>query len=450
MATKVVMAQLSPTMEEGKLVEWKLAEGDPVSQGDIVAEIETDKANMDVEAMGSGVLRKILVQEGVTVPVGTLIGVIADPEEDIEPILAEAAAAEAPAAPPAAAPTAEPVAAPAVEPAVAAPAGEPAAGAPAAEVPPVPPATRDGRVKASPVARKMAAELGIELGTIPGSGPGGRIIKQDVEAAATAGAPTAGTAAAGTVAAGAAAGTPAAGGIVRPAALGEGRLRDERIEASQMRKAIARRLAESIGPVPHFFLTTEVDMERALDLRAELNAGLDGFKIGVTDILLKTAAEALVRHPEVNASWEGDVIHHHGRVDLGIAVAVEGGLITPVLRDADRKGLRQIAEEVADLIERARARKLMPEEYQGATFSISNLGMFDIEEFTAIINPPEAAILAIGKTRQKPVVEDGEVRVRRRMRVTMSCDHRVVDGATGARFLATFKGMLENPLALVL
>ncbi|MCZ6824404.1 MAG: dihydrolipoamide acetyltransferase family protein [Gemmatimonadetes bacterium] len=424
MATKVVMAQLSPTMEEGKLVAWKLAEGDPVSQGDIVAEIETDKANMDVEAMGSGVLRKILVQEGATVPVGTLIGVIADPEEDIEAMLAEAAAAE---------------------PAVAEPTEEPAAASPTADLPPGVPTARDGRVKASPVARKMAAELGIELGTIPGSGPGGRIIKQDVEAAAAAGAPAAGAAVAG-----AAARTPGAVGIVRPPALGEGRLRDERIEASQMRKAIARRLAESIGPVPHFFLTTEIDMERALDLRAELNAGLDGFKIGVTDILLKTAAEALVRHPEVNASWEGDVIHHHGRVDLGIAVALEGGLITPVLRDADRKGLRQIAEETADLIERARARKLMPEEYQGATFSISNLGMFDIEEFTAIINPPEAAILAIGKTRQKPVVEDGEVRVRRRMRVTMSCDHRVVDGATGARFLATFKGMLENPLALVL
>ncbi|MEE9470602.1 MAG: dihydrolipoamide acetyltransferase family protein [Gemmatimonadota bacterium] len=444
MATKVVMAQLSPTMEEGKLVEWKLAEGDPVSQGDIVAEIETDKANMDVEAMGSGVLRKILVHEGATVPVGTLIGVIADPEEDIEPILAEAAAAE-PAG-----------AAPAEEPVVAAPAGEPAPGAATADLPPVAPAARDGRVKASPVARKMAAELGIELGTIPGSGPGGRIIKQDVEAAAAGaevpapGAPAAGAPAAGAAVAGVAAGTPGAAGIVRLPALGEGRLRDERIEASQMRKAIARRLAESIGPVPHFFLTTEIDMERALDLRAELNAGLDGFKIGVTDILLKTAAEALVRHPEVNASWEGDAIHHHGRVDLGIAVALEGGLITPVLRDADRKGLRQIAEETADLIERARARKLMPEEYQGATFSISNLGMFDIEEFTAIINPPEAAILAIGKTREKPVVDDGEVRVRRRMRVTMSCDHRVVDGATGARFLATFKGMLENPLALVL
>ncbi len=438
MATKVVMAQLSPTMEEGKLVEWKLAEGDPVSQGDIVAEIETDKANMDVEAMGSGILRKILVHEGETVPVGSLIGVIADPEEDIEPILAEARAAE----PAVAGPTAEPAA---LAESVKAPAAEPAAGAPTADLPPGAPAARDGRVKASPVARKMAGELGIELQTIPGSGPGGRIIKQDVQTAAAAGA-----AAAGAAAAGAAAGTPGAAGIVRPPALGEGRLRDERIEASQMRKAIARRLAESIGPVPHFFLTTEVDMERALDLRAELNAGLDGFKIGVTDILLKTAAEALVRHPEVNASWEGEAIHYHGRVDLGIAVALEGGLITPVLRDADRKGLRQIAEEVADLIERARARKLMPEEYQGATFSISNLGMFDIEEFTAIINPPEAAILAIGKTGEKPVVEEGEVRVRRRMRVTMSFDHRVVDGATGARFLATFKGMLENPLALVL
>jgi pyruvate dehydrogenase E2 component (dihydrolipoamide acetyltransferase) len=393
---------------------------------------------MDVEAMGSGVLRKILVPEGATVPVGSLIGVIADPEEDIEPILAEAAAA-ASAGQPAA--VAEAVEAPAGEPAVTVPATEPAPAAPAAPTP----AARDGRVKASPVARKMAAELGIELGTIPWSGPGGRIIKQDVQAAAAGGAPAAGAAVAG-----AAAGTPGAAGIVRLPALGEGRLRDERIEASQMRKAIARRLAESIGPVPHFFLTTEIDMERALDLRAELNAGLDGFKIGVTDVLLKTAAEALVRHPEVNASWEGDAIHHHGRVDLGIAVALEGGLITPVLRDADRKGLRQIAEETADLIERARARKLMPEEYQGATFSISNLGMFDIEEFTAIINPPEAAILAIGKTREKPVVEEGEVRVRRRMRVTMSCDHRVVDGATGARFLATFKGMLENPLALVL
>lgn len=217
-----------------------------------------------------------------------------------------------------------------------------------------------------------------------------------------------------------------------------------------MRKAIARRLVESLGPVPHFFLTTEVDMGRALELRADLNARWTDGKIGVNDLLLKAAAEALVRHPEVNASWEGDAVRFQGRVDLGIAVAVEGGLITPVLRDADQKGLRQISFEARDLIDRARERKLVPEQYQGSTFSISNLGMFEIDEFTAVINPPEAAILAIGRTQEKPVVVDGQVEVRHRMRVTMSCDHRVVDGAMGARFLATFKAMLENPLEMVL
>jgi pyruvate dehydrogenase E2 component (dihydrolipoamide acetyltransferase) len=287
----------------------------------------------------------------------------------------------------------------------------------------------------------MAAELGIGLGTIAGSGPGGRIVKADVEAAMAA--PAGATRAR-------AAGARVAGAIVAAEPAVEPRLRDERVEASQMRKAIARRLAESIGPVPHFYLTIEVDMERALDMRSELNARAEGVKIGVNDILLKTAAEALVRHPQVNASWDEDAIQFHGRVDLGIAVAVEGGLITPVLRDADRKGLRRISLESADLIERARARKLLPEEYQGATFSISNLGMFGIDEFTAVINPPEAAILAVGMTREKPVVEGGEITVRRRMRVTMSCDHRVVDGAIGSAFLATLKEMLENPLAMVL
>jgi len=282
----------------------------------------------------------------------------------------------------------------------------------------------------------MAAEKGIELGTIAGSGPGGRIVKADIEAAMTAPA--------------AAVRAPAAGAIGGAEPAGEPRLRDERVEASQMRKAIARRLAKSIGPVPHFYLTIEVDMERALDMRSELNARAKDFKIGVNDVLLKTAAEALVRHPQVNASWDEDAIQFHGNVDLGIAVAVDGGLITPVLRDADRKGLRLISLESADLIERARGRALLPEEYQGATFSVSNLGMFGIDEFTAVINPPEAAILAVGMTREKPVVEGGEVTVRRRMRVTMSCDHRVVDGAIGSAFLATFKEMLENPLAMAL
>jgi pyruvate dehydrogenase E2 component (dihydrolipoamide acetyltransferase) len=217
-----------------------------------------------------------------------------------------------------------------------------------------------------------------------------------------------------------------------------------------MRKAIAKRLVQSIGPVPHFFLTTEIDMGRALDLRAELNARIAPEKIGVNDLLVKATAEALARHPEVNASWEGDRIRRHGSADVGIAVAVEDGLITPVLREADRKGLVAIKRESDDLIARARERKLTPEEYQGATFSISNLGMFDIDQFTAIINPPEAGILAVGGTVEKPVVVDGEIVVRRRMRVTMSCDHRVIDGATGARFLQTFKAMLENPLEMLL
>jgi pyruvate dehydrogenase E2 component (dihydrolipoamide acetyltransferase) len=217
-----------------------------------------------------------------------------------------------------------------------------------------------------------------------------------------------------------------------------------------MRKAIAKRLTQSIGPVPHFFLTTEIDMGRALDLRAEMNARIAPEKIGVNDLLVKAVAEALARHPEINASWEGDRIRRHGSVDVGIAVAVEDGLITPVVRQADRKGLVAIKRESDDLIARGREKKLAPEEYQGATFSVSNLGMFDIDQFTAIINPPEAAILAVGSTVEKPVAVDGEVVVRRRMRVTMSCDHRVIDGATGARFLQTFKAMMENPLEMLL
>ncbi len=302
----------------------------------------------------------------------------------------------------------------------------------------------DGRLRASPVARRMARERGIELAAVAGSGPAGRIVKRDVEAAirATAEAPTAAAVPA----------APSAGVIPVPAAgqPGAQRLEEQVIEHSQMRKTIARRLAESIGPVPHFFLTMEIAMDTVLDLRAELNARSAEGKIGVNDLLVKAVAEALVRHPAVNASWEDDAIRRHGRVDIGIAVALEDGLITPVIRNADRKGLYQIARESVDLIARARARKLTPDEYTGATFTISNLGMFDIDEFTAVINPPEAAILAVGRTVEKPVVEDGEVVVRRRMRVTMSNDHRLIDGAVGARFLGTFRAMLENPLVMLL
>ena len=433
MPTKVVMAQLSPTMEEGKLIEWKFAEGDAVSQGDIVAEIETDKANMDVEALGGGVLRKIVVEAGATVPVGALIGVIAAPDEPIDELLAEAAAAAetfeaAPGGPADGAAVAEPPADAASD-----VAGGDVGPAPEAET-----VAAGGRIKASPVARRMAAAGGIALAGLAGSGPGGRIVKADVEAA---------------LAARAAPPTPAAPSppTVPTAPTAPLPHLEDRVEApSQMRKAIARRLAQSIGPVPHFFLTTEVDMGRALELRADLNARSPEGRIGVTDLLLKATAEALSRHPAVNASWEERAIRYHGAVHLGIAVAIDGGLITPVLRDAGRKGLRRISEEARDLITRARERRLAPEEYQGGTFSVSNLGMFEIDQFTAIINPPEAGILAIGQTVEKPVVVEGEVVVRRRMRVTMSCDHRVIDGATGAAFLATFKAMLENPLEMLL
>ena len=464
MATKIVMAQLSPTMEEGKLLEWKVAEGDTIEASDLLAEIETDKANMDIEALGGGVVLKILVQAGATVPVGALIGIIGEEGEDISSLLAEAEAAASgtpvEAEPVEAAPVEEdPVVPPAPPAPPATPAARPELVAPApvaaVSLPVEPPpgvelphshageSSVTGTVKASPVARRMADEAGLRVSDISGSGPGGRVIKRDVEAAISAGvsvpAPAASTAAA-----------PAPAQAAQTVPAGPPRLVDETLEPSQMRKAIARRLVTSIGPVPHFFLTIEVDMGRILELRKAMNGRLEAGKIGVNDILVKVTAEALARHPEINASWQDDTIRRHGSVDIGIAVAIEDGLITPVVRSADRKGLLQIAAEASELVGRAREKRLLPEEYQGATFSVSNLGMFDIDQFTAIINPPEAAILAVGSTSEKAVVVDGEITVRQRMRVTMSCDHRVIDGASGARFLQTFKAMIENPLELVL
>jgi len=447
MATKIVMAQLSPTMEEGKLLEWKVAEGDTIEASDLLAEIETDKANMDIEALGGGVVLKILVQAGATVPVGALIGIIGEEGEDISSLLAEAEAAASgtpvEAEPVESAPVVEEPVVPPAPPATPAVAPEPVAPTPGVELPHshAGESAVTGTVKASPVARRMADEAGLLVSDISGSGPGGRVIKRDVEAAISAGvsapAPAKSTAAA-----------PAQAAQTVPA--GPPRLVDETLEPSQMRKAIARRLVTSIGPVPHFFLTIEVDMGRILELRKAMNGRLETGKIGVNDILVKVTAEALARHPEINASWQDDTIRRHGSVDIGIAVAIEDGLITPVVRGADRKGLLQIAAEASELVGRAREKRLLPEEYQGATFSVSNLGMFDIDQFTAIINPPEAAILAVGSTSEKAVVVDGEITVRQRMRVTMSCDHRVIDGASGARFLQTFKAMIENPLELVL
>lgn len=403
MATKVVMEALSPTMEEGRVVAWLKAEGEAVRAGDILAEVETDKAVMELQARGDGVLRKVLAPAGTTVPVGGLVAVIAAPDEDIATIIGGGAAPPPPAA------------------AVPAPTRAPARTVSASPAPVTPPPA-SGRVKASPLAKRLAQDKGVDLTLVQGSGPGGRIIQRDLEGAAAVSAVPA-------VAAGAGA--------------------SEDVPLTQIRKTIARRLAESLGPVPHFFLTSEIDMERAWDAREALNALGEEPRISFNDIIVKVIAAALKQHRACNAWWQGDRIRYFNDVHIGMAVAVEDGLITPVIRSADRKTLRAIAAETRDLAQRARARKLKPEEYTGGTFSISNLGMFGIHEFTAVINPPEAGIIAVGAITSQPVAHEGAVSVRRRIRLTMSCDHRVIDGATGAKFLQTVKRMLENPLAIV-
>jgi pyruvate dehydrogenase E2 component (dihydrolipoamide acetyltransferase) len=437
--TKVVMPKLSEAMETGKVIKWLKKEGDRVQGGDILAEVETDKADVEMEAFGAGVLRKVLLGPGDRAAVGALIAVIAEPDDDISAVLREAPSPSAPAeAPP------KPAAMVSDRPAVApqpraedfttrerSPAA-PSAPAPAApgggDAPPAAPP--GGRVKASPLARKIASQSGVDLRVVQGSGPGGRIVRRDVEAAAAAPAPAAPMAAA------------------RPSAANAG-AEWEDLPLSQIRATIARRMPQSKGPVPHFYVTTEVAMDRAWELREELNA-LDGQpKISVNDLVIRACALALLEHPGVNASFQGETIRVHHRVHMGIAVALEDGLITPVLRDADTKSLGQIAAEARDLAERARNRKLRAPELSGATFSISNLGMFDVAEFSAIINPPEGAILAVGSVRRVPVADDTGLGVGRRMMLTLSCDHRVMDGAMGARFLQDIRRRLEAPLRLV-
>jgi pyruvate dehydrogenase E2 component (dihydrolipoamide acetyltransferase) len=492
MITKVVMPKLSDAMETGKVIQWLKREGDPVKGGDAIAEIETDKANVEIEAFGSGVLRKIVVTPGGQVPVGDLIGVIADPAEDIAGVLGSAA----PAAPPSTAEAPKPTApAPAVAPpqpastsrpgaAAPAPAPEaatlpptetytstpatqdvvpmtpPAAARPAAAPPPGSPPSplpsEDGRLKVSPLARKVATQAGVDLRLVPGTGPGGRIVRRDVEAALTRGpaaAPAPAPAAAPPPAAPAAAPAAAAPSAApaRPAFVVPPRTdaEFEDLALTPMRAAIAKRLPLSKAPVPHFYVTSEVAMDRAWALRAELNA-LDGnAKVSITDMVIRACALALLRHPRVNASFQGESIRVYYRAHIGIAVALDDGLITPVLRDCDAKPLLQIAHEARDLAERARAGRLRASEVSGATFSISNLGMFEVEEFSAIINPPEGAILAVGSILDKPVVVEGSLQVGRRMKMTISCDHRVTDGANGARFLQDVKRLLEEPLRLV-
>jgi pyruvate dehydrogenase E2 component (dihydrolipoamide acetyltransferase) len=434
--TKVVMPKLSEAMETGKLLRWLKQEGDRVSGGDIVAEIETDKADIELEAFGSGVLRKLVVQPGSTVPVGNLIAVIADPDEDISGVVGGAAAAApaAPAPPKAAAPAPAPPDAPPPAAAPAAkPAPAPAAPAPAAAPVPVPAPTAGGRVKASPLARKLAERAGVDLGSLLGTGPGGRIIQRDVEAAQARG-PAAPAPAVPKA--------PAAAAAVA----GEGH---EDIPLSQIRAAIARQMVQSKGPVPHFYITTEIAMERAVTLREELQALPGAPRVTFTDFIVRACALTLAKHPGVNASFQGHAIRRHQAAHIGIAVALDDGLITPVLRDCGSKSLLQIASEARDLVERTRGRKLRSPELTGATFSISNLGMFPIDEFSAIINPPEGAILAVGAIVEKPVVVQGQLAVGKRMRVTLSCDHRVMDGAMGARFLADLKALLEAPLGLL-
>lgn len=421
MATKVHMEALSPTMEEGQLVQWLKAEGDEISSGDILAEIETDKATMELVARGDGILRKIFLGAGGTAEVGAVIGVIATADEDITGIEGvsdgspspAAAAPDAPAAPASGAGTPVPVVAEAPVSA----SSEAASG------------TGGGRVKASPLARRLAEEMGVDLRLISGSGPGGRVVKRDIEAAKVA-------------------------GVSAPsmASRTEDAAEYEDVPTSQMRKAIAKRLVTSIGPVPTFYLTMDVDMGRVLQARKSINSMLekDGDKVSINDIVLKAVAAALRQHPNCNAQWQEGFVRRFNAVHVGVAVAIEDGLITPVVRNAHLKGILQIGAEVRELAGRARLKKLMPEEYTGATFTVSNLGMFGIHEFTAIINPPEAGILAVGGIEQTPVVVDGEVVVRPRMRMTMSCDHRVIDGAQGSRYLQTLKSMLEEPTAILL
>ena len=462
MATEVIMPKLSPTMEEGQLSRWLKKEGDRVSMGEPLAEIDTDKATMEMQALSDGVLRKILIKEGESAPLGQLIAIIGEPDEDISaleskaqtarPQTAEAqgtAATQSPKEAPKEAPKEVVAEAPKEAAATAATSQAATKSAPAASqsVPTdgngrqgeVSQSVASGRLIVSPLAARMAAEAGIDLRSLSGTGPGGRIIKRDIEAAMA------------DNRAGAASQPATKLRVVQPlqtgAVAGASAFHDEPL--SVMRKTIANRLVTSLGPVPHFFLTSEIEMDRAVEMRQSIKALDPDLKISINDIIIKVAAAALIQHPQVNASFQEKAIRFYQHADIGVAVAIEDGLITPVVRSADQKSLSAIAQEVRDLAERARVRKLRPEEYTGASFSISNLGMFGIDEFTAIINPPEGAILAVGAVAAKPVVRNDQIVVRQMMRVTMSCDHRVIDGATGAKFLQTFKKILENPLYLI-
>ncbi|WP_233576112.1 pyruvate dehydrogenase complex dihydrolipoamide acetyltransferase [Saccharopolyspora rhizosphaerae] len=421
--TDIQMPRLSDTMEEGVIANWHKQVGDAVARGDVVAEIETDKALMELEAYDDGVLEKILVEAGATVPIGTPIAVLGDGSG----AAAEVASAPAPAAP-AEAPAAESAPAPAEEDAAVEPA--PAAAG----------ASRSGgaKPKASPLAKAVAKEKGVDLSTVQGTGPGGRIIRADIEAAAVAAPAESAPAPAAPAAADSA-----------PAVASDD---VEEIPLSNIRKVTAKRLTESKQNAPHFYLTSAIDVTDLLEFRAGLNERLqaaDGPKVSVNDLIVKAVATSLRTNPGVNVSFAGDKMLQHKRINLGVAVAIEGGLVVPVVKDADRKSVSEIAAESRELAGRAREGKLKLDEMSGGTFSISNLGMFGIEQFSAVINPPEAAILAVGAARDEVQVRDGEFVARKILRVTLSADHRAVDGAVGAAFLQQFTSLLEDPIRII-
>ncbi len=422
MATNILMPALSPTMTEGTLARWLKKEGDTVKSGDVIAEIETDKATMEVEAVDEGVLGKILVADGtegvkVNAPIAILIekGEAVPTSAAAAPAKQQATAAPAPAA---ATPAPAPVAAPAVA------------------------KKTDDRIFVSPLARRMATQAGLDLATLKGSGPNGRIVKADIEAAR-------GAAPAAKPAPAAAAPAPAAlsaTSITAPHML---------VPHSSMRKVIARRLSESKATVPHFYASIDVELDALLKLRADLNAkapkdGAGAYKISVNDLVIKATALALRRMPQVNATWTDEGTVQYSDVDISVAVSIPDGLITPIVRKADQKGLSTISAEMKDLAARAKAGKLKPEEFQGGGFSISNMGMFGVKEFAAIINPPQAGILAVSAAEQRPVVKNGALAIATVMSVTVSVDHRIVDGALAAEWLQVFKGIIEDPLSMLL
>ncbi|MEO6656620.1 MAG: pyruvate dehydrogenase complex dihydrolipoamide acetyltransferase [Pyrinomonadaceae bacterium] len=424
MAEKFLMPKLSPTMEEGQISRWVKNEGDNYDSGETLAEVDTDKATMEMTALSGGTLLKILKSAGDTALLGEAIAIIGKAGEDISGLLDEVASNGSPKAePPAAAGDIEKETSKAstsvAEPAIASPPS-----------PSVSTSSGNGRIIVSPIAARMAAENAIDLKTVTGTGPNGRIIKRDIEDVMAGGQPT------------------VVGNVPRvftpSTVVGTSPYTDE--NTSKMRQIIASRLAESIGPIPTFYLTIEIEMDDTLELRKQVNASVgEDQKISVNDIVVKAAAMSLIKHPFANASYQDKTIRFYQQADIGVAVAIDEGLITPVIRGANLKGFLEISAEIKDLAAKAKAKRLQPEEYTGATFSISNLGMFGIKEFTAIINPPEAGILAVGGAASIPVVRNGEIVVRSMMNVTMSCDHRVIDGATGAKFLQTFKQMLESP-----